>query len=206
MKQQIKEFPNYEIELETGDIFSKGWKNTRYHEPRKLKKVFDKGNGYFLVSLVDGKGLVKNRFVHRLMAQTFLENPLNKPQVNHKDGNKTNNSLDNLEWVTGKENSIHAVNLGLTTHYHCFVGVEQVINDMVIASFKSIKDAERTTGVASQNICKVCNNKRKSAGGFSWRYKKSSETIPSGSRLPSDGEVEAVSTQNTLGDDIVRHS
>lgn len=64
--------------------------------------------GYLVIGLCNNT-ISKNHKVHRLVAQAFIPNPLNKPQVNHKDLNKTNNNVDNLEWVTGYENYIHAV-------------------------------------------------------------------------------------------------
>lgn len=72
-----------------------------------------KDNLYQSVGLfVDNK--LKRRRVHRLVAQTFLPNPENKPQVNHIDGNKLNNHVDNLEWATPGENIRHAIDMGLT--------------------------------------------------------------------------------------------
>ena len=69
-------------------------------------------DGYSIVVLMDNgkRNCVK---VHRLVASTFLNNPANKPQVNHKDGNKQNNNVENLEWVTNKENAHHAIATGL---------------------------------------------------------------------------------------------
>lgn len=74
-------------------------------------------NGYKTVTIVlDGKH--KRFSLHRLIAETFIYNPEDKPCVNHKDGNKANNSVDNLEWCTHKENSNHAVKTGLITNKH----------------------------------------------------------------------------------------
>lgn len=65
------------------------------------------GKGYLFVSLSkDGKRYLKK--VHRLVAQAFIPNPFRKPQINHKNGDKTNNGIDNLEWVTNAENMLHA--------------------------------------------------------------------------------------------------
>ena len=69
--------------------------------PEETKK------GYLRVDLYDEKGKRKHFKVHRLVAQAFIENPDGKPQVNHKDGNKHNNSVTNLEWVTDAENKDH---------------------------------------------------------------------------------------------------
>ena len=69
-------------------------------------------SGYLFVMLCKDC-IHKNRTVHSLVANAFIENPFNKPYVNHIDGNKHNNSVDNLEWVTAKENTNHAIkNLG----------------------------------------------------------------------------------------------
>lgn len=71
--------------------------------------------GYLKVNLkVDGKSY--NRLVHRLVAKEFIENPSNKPEVNHKNGIHTDNRLSNLEWVTGEENRKHACETGLIRH------------------------------------------------------------------------------------------
>lgn len=93
----------------------------RFVNGRYTNKAFAKGRilipnkngtGYLAVSLCFN-GNQKNTHVHRLIATYFIPNPYNLPQVNHKDGNKQNNNLDNLEWVTHKENIRHAVRTGL---------------------------------------------------------------------------------------------
>ena len=68
--------------------------------------------GYYAVNLCIN-GQCKTYALHRLVAISFLDNPRNLPQVNHKDGNKLNNKLENLEWVTAKENVVHAIKTGL---------------------------------------------------------------------------------------------
>jgi hypothetical protein len=104
------------------------WKEIEGYET--LYKVSDQGNvfsirrnkeliktdhckGYFKVKLCDFAGNVKTMKVHRLVALAFLIKNENKPQVNHKDGNKKNNKVTNLEWVNNQENSHHAAKNGL---------------------------------------------------------------------------------------------
>lgn len=93
-------FDDYEI-TEYGEVF-----NLRFGR-RKVKPQCN-GKGYLRV-YVGGKLY----FVHRLVAERYVPNPENKPQVNHKDGNKLNNCADNLEWVTNQENRTHAMDHNL---------------------------------------------------------------------------------------------
>ena len=192
--KEIPSFSNYKI-TEDGTVLSKrkGYRkpvtNTWIPEEnwKPIKPVLDKGIGYLLVTLISytekGVRIKKNQFIHRLLAQAYIPNPENKAHVNHKDGVKTNNSLDNLEWATEQENSQHAVNNNLTTYEHCEVSIEQFTrNNVFLQEFKSLHEAERITGVAFQNIYKVAKGKRHSAGGFIWKYKANVQ------RLSSDEE------------------
>ena len=79
-----------------------------YVTKEKIMKPFDNGCGYLCVSLVDESGNRKNFYIHRLVADAFLENPNNLPQVDHIDYDRKNNKLTNLRWVTVKENAIHS--------------------------------------------------------------------------------------------------
>ena len=93
-----------------GQIRSTNYKNSgriKLIRPAKDKK------GYLRTMLLRNDGRYKTVKVHRIVAAIFLENPDNKPQVNHIDGNKENNRIDNLEWVSNTENAHHAVNTGL---------------------------------------------------------------------------------------------
>lgn len=118
----IDEFPNYEI-CENGEIYSKIRKiflkkRILTHRPNKREMVYFSKNGK-----------TYGRLINRLLAQTFIPNPNNKPQVNHKDGNPMNNSLENLEWCTHKENVAHAVKNKLycqgERHYKVILALEK---------------------------------------------------------------------------------
>lgn len=123
-------------------------------------------NHYLGISLsVDGVRIDKN--IHRLVALSFIKNTKNKDFVNHMDGNKLNNHANNLEWVTHKENAEHACLLGLLP----IKAVNQLSMDgVIIFKHKSIREAERKTGVSRVTIPKVCNGVRNHAGGFKWEF------------------------------------
>ena len=92
----------------------KFWSNARkkHYAREKILKTSKTSVGYLTVSLCKN-GKKKSFRVNRLVAIAFIDNPDNKPQVNHKDGNKENNTVDNLEWCTCSENQIHAFKTGL---------------------------------------------------------------------------------------------
>lgn len=93
-----------------------GKDGTSYPFKARVKKHYvNTSTGYLSTSLwKDNKG--KDMYIHRLVAMVFIPNPENKPEVNHKDGDVSNPHVSNLEWVTSKENSIHAVQTGLITY------------------------------------------------------------------------------------------
>lgn len=104
--KQIKKYPNYYATKE-GLVFSS--KSNKF-----LKPSFDQ-QGYARVGIYIGNYKTKTIKIHRLIAETFINNPLNKKDVNHIDGNKSNNCVENLEWCTRSENIKHAYDNGLKT-------------------------------------------------------------------------------------------
>ena len=135
--------------------------------------------GYKFIALFkNGKG--KSFLIHRLVAEAFIKNPENKPQVNHIDGNKLNNHVSNLEWCTSSENGIHAYKTGL--QIPTWKGkfgkdnkdskpVEQYsIDGIFIRLFNGISEASRITGVSITGICDVCNGRKKHAKNFIWKH------------------------------------
>lgn len=87
----------------------------RHRVVLKIKKLYIDEDGYFRTNIsIDGKRVKPGH--HRLVALAFIPNPENKPQVNHKDGNKQNNNISNLEWCTMAENKKHAMDKGLVAH------------------------------------------------------------------------------------------
>lgn len=92
-------------------ISNKG--NVKHLKSGNILKLQDNLTGYKICCLSYSKNNQKNHLVHRLVAYCFLQNLDNKPYINHIDGNKKNNNLENLEWCTAKENDTHARDLGL---------------------------------------------------------------------------------------------
>lgn len=145
-------------------------------------------NGYTRISFG-----MKREYTHRLVAIHFIPNPDNKPEVNHIDGNKENNHVSNLEWVTKLENCRHASETGLINKTSekrnkqaaingkngAYKQMKKVLqfdkNGNFIAEYESIKIAGEKNNIPYQNIGENCNGKRKSAGGYIWKFKNNNE-------------------------------
>lgn len=158
----ISEFPEYEIS-QNGLIRNK--------RTERVKIPYIGKRGYPVVSLQrDGKQYL--RTVHILLARTFIPNPLNRMQVNHIDGNKTNYALSNLEWCTSKENMNHARLTGLHTSDGDKAVKQFTLKGDFVCRYKSISEASRCTGINRCAIGKVAKGvpRYRTAGGFVWRY------------------------------------
>jgi len=101
-----------------------------------------------------------NKYVHRLVAEAFIPNPNNYPQVNHLDGNKLNNNIDNLEWCTNSQNQIHARNIGLK-HNICRINME--IANRIRELYKTGRYYQRELGImfgiTQMQISVIINNR-----------------------------------------------
>ena len=143
-------------------------KSIGYGKERILKPGRNK-DGYLLVSLY--KNIEKICYVHRLVAQTFIPNPNNLPQVNHKDENKTNNSVQNLEWCDRKYN----VNYGTRNQMVSMKLSKPILqftkSGEFVKEWKSATDVQRNLGYSNQHISSCCKGKLKSAYNFIWKFK-----------------------------------
>ena len=176
----IKGFENYLI-TEDGKIYS-------CFSRRYLKLILN--NLYYCVTLYDFKGNRVQKNVHRLVAETFIPNPNNYPVVNHKDENKLNNNVNNLEWCTHEYNLKYGtastrakehqdyLSPGRINYYkkrakELAIPVLQFTKDgTFIKKYDSIMDAQKETGIPNSNISRCCQRKpfRNVAGGYVWRY------------------------------------
>lgn len=157
----------------------------RYTNHRHGGKTFVKGmmlkqhisnSGYYRISL-HKKCVEKQHSVHRLVLLTFIMNPKNKRTVNHKDGNKLNNKLENLEWATYSENELHAYRIGLKKSF-VHIATEKTKRKVLMLSlsgesllwFDSQKEANNMLGIDSRRISDCCRGIRKTAGGYKWEF------------------------------------
>ena len=173
----MKDIKDYECLYKVskdGKVFS--IRNNIYLKPNKDRK------GYLYVNL-SKNGKVKLFHIHRLVANAFIPNKSNKEEVNHINGIKTDNKVENLEWVSHKENMQHAYKHNLIAQESIVNNVNRMIkatskpinqikNGVVINSFESINEASRITKIKAPHICEVLKGKRNTTMGYKWEYAK----------------------------------
>lgn len=153
-----------------GDIIS-----NNYNYSGKVKLMKQQTNRGYSAIEIGGD----YHHVHRLIAMTFIPNPENKPQVNHINGIKSDNRVENLEWATISENIQHTYSkLGRVPYCKGRTGkldsrsikvVQINSNDEIVNTYDSISDAQRGSGITKGNISTCIKGKRKTAGGFKWK-------------------------------------
>lgn len=186
MQEIWKDIPNYENLYQISNLGNVrslcfGARNVKKSNVVKLLKSSKSNLGYYKIQLYkDGKS--KMFYIHRLVALLFINNPDNKTQVNHIDGNKANNAVDNLEWVTPKENISHAIDNGLF-YYAPMKGkkgksnptsktIHQYdLNGNFIAEYCGISEAARILNINASCISLALLGKHKTCKGYVWKYK-----------------------------------
>lgn len=185
--KDIIDYPNYQVS-NLGNVKSKErLVNIVYNSKRKVKerilKCNIRKNGYCYVTLYNEYGKSNPKAIHRLVAQAFIHNHDNYKIINHIDGNKLNNNVNNLEWCTQSHNVKEAYRLGLEKPQLTNLGKKgkdnkkakkikqiDIESNITLNYFFGILEAQRITGINFRNIDLCLKNKRKSAGGYKWEY------------------------------------
>lgn len=157
---------------------------------RELKRTLRRSHGaeddgYLVVNLRKyGKAHVLN--VHFLVAQAFIQNPDNKPTINHINGNKQDNRVTNLEWATYHENNTHAYQTGLHDPWGKAI-LQYDLDGNFIARYPSEAEAARNSTVGHAMISHCANHRAQTAGGYVWvKESEGATTIPQGSSAETD--------------------
>jgi hypothetical protein len=160
----------------------KSLKSTKMHDRIKLLTPVCADGRYLRVSLYKDKKC-KYHAVHRLVASAFIKNSENKPQVNHLNGDKHDNRVENLEWCTPSENNQHAYDTGINKGSKPWLGktgfenasslkVKHIdpLTGNTLETYGSMGEAARKTGCLQSKISQCCNGKISQTHGYVWRY------------------------------------
>ena len=156
------------------------WTGKGYYKtlPERILKLRKRKDGYLQIKLYKD-GAEKVYLVHRLVSEAFIPNPNNLPEINHKDENKQNNCVDNLEWCSRSYNNRYngrAKKAGKKLAEKLSKPVYSISKESgLITYWKSATVASRQIGISQSNICNCLKGKRKSTGGFYWIYSESEE-------------------------------
>lgn len=164
--REVKEYSNYEVN-QLGEI--------RHKKRQKILKPRDNNGGYQYVNFkINGKNT--NFAVHRIVANAFIPNPNGYTEVNHKDYNKKNNCVDNLEWVSSSQNKQHSY-LKQENKKSRGKAVNQYTKEgTFLKTFDSVSDAAKELGCCVAAISNCCLGRTKTSQGFRWSFVESSTT------------------------------
>ena len=165
-----KAISGYEGLYEVSDMGRVKSLNYNHTGKEKILKPKKSHCGYLNVNICKD-GHAKSVRIHRLVATAFISNPNNLETINHKDEDKTNNTVDNLEWMSQKDNNNYGThNKRVSESLSKQVQMFDKYTGELLATFPSLMEAERVTGIDDGNISKCCLGKIKSAGGYIWKY------------------------------------
>lgn len=171
MTMEWRDVPGYEglyIVSDTGRIVG-------LHRGEQRPRINE--DGYYQTSLCKN-GKMKTFTVHRLVAIAFIENPEGKPTVNHKDENRLNNNVSNLEWATVAEQNVYGTRLARVSATNRRIGITRAKPVVAIDKggneyqFTGIHEAARSLGLNRSNITQCLRGLNHTCGGFAWRYAK----------------------------------
>lgn len=149
--------------------------------PEKLLKQQKQCSGYMRVGLrCNGEQSPQTKLVHRLVAEAFIDNTLNLPVVNHKDEDKTNNFVGNLEWSTVLDNNLYGEGYkhrSKNSSLHAITNQSKAVLQYTksgdfVAEYYSEMEAARQNMCKQSGISECCNGKQKTAYGYIWKYKE----------------------------------
>lgn len=175
----IKENPNYMVSnlgrIKSLDHYVSNGKGTRMVKGKVFTGAINR-YGYINIHIVVN-GKEKNIRLNRLIAQTFIPNPHHKEQVNHLNGNKSDNRVENLEWATRSENGKHAYKMGLLDKKSMIKNwdsfkkpIAKVRNGQIIEKYQSMTEARIKNNMSISSLCNYAKNNKKDRDGNEWRY------------------------------------
>lgn len=142
----------------------------------KIMKSAKNNNDYLFIGLWKD-GIRKNHTIHRLVAQAFIDNPNNFPEINHKDEDKTNNRVENLEWCNSKYNCNYGTHNERMVKSHLKPILQFSKDGEFIRRWESGTQVKRELGFNQSNITKCLKGKKKTCGGYVWGYEKDYKRI-----------------------------
>ena len=178
MKEEVwKSIKNYEGLYEVSnkgkirslDHIRKNGKNQYLQKGKILKSGLNKKTNYLMISL-SKNGKCKTKYIHKIVAETFIDNLNQYKYINHKDENKLNNKVDNLEWCSAKYNCNYGDRNKKIANKLSKKINQYDLNGNYIRTWNSSREIEKTIKIDQSNICLCCNDKRKTVGGYKWKY------------------------------------
>lgn len=137
----------------------------RIKSNKKVLSIPNRNNSKYLQIILYKRGKRSTRLIHRLVAESFISNPNNLPQVNHIDENKKNNNFSNLEWCTKKYN----MNYGKLKNFHK-KEIAKYENGYFKCKYNSLKEAAEINNLSKSSISRCCKGLQKTYAGFTWKY------------------------------------